>query len=172
MESQWRKIRLSVKAAVGQPTRRLSLDSTNLQACQSRNWGLSRPDHFQLALGNVSSPRGAPRPSAAGTPLHVTARQLAKKWWKSRSACCAVSAWTAGSVNVRLWLPRYKLGSVNATNPALASGGSSQPRKRAPSTSPPVGGIIPAMACMVIHVAPQLHRYRVPSGERVGWCLP
>src|SRR5208282_1201128 len=59
-------------------------------------------------------------------------------WWRSRSACCAASAWTAGLATARGSSPKSRLGKTNATPLAHASTGGSQRRRPATSWRAPI----------------------------------
>jgi transposase len=63
-------------------------------------------------------------------PKHAT-------WWRSKSACCAVNAWTAASPHQSGWCQRSPPGSGSATPPGPRSNGCSQPKKHAPKWAAP-----------------------------------
>src|SRR3984893_6951150 len=58
-------------------------------------------------------------------------------WWRSKSACCAVNAWTAASPHQSGWCQRSPPGSGSATPPGPRSNGCSQPKKHAPKWAAP-----------------------------------
>src|ERR1700674_2352999 len=59
-------------------------------------------------------------------------------WSKSRSACCAVSAWIAESTTPTASSAKSPHGRNNGTPPAHASNGCSQPKKPAPKWAAPI----------------------------------
>src|ERR1700675_1166047 len=59
-------------------------------------------------------------------------------WSKSRSACCAVSAWIAESTTPTASSAKSPHGRSNEPPPALASNGCSQPTRPAPKWAAPI----------------------------------
>ena len=68
------------------------------------------------------------------TPKHA----VGSTWSRSRSACCAASAWIAESTIQIGSAAKSKHGNDNEMPPALASNGCSQPRKPEPKWAAPI----------------------------------
>ena len=75
------------------------------------------------------------RKSNSTTPPNTPAGSI---WSRSRSACCAASAWIGASQTLTVSSPRSVLGSVNAMLSALASTGCSRPSVLAASWPVPI----------------------------------
>ena len=74
-------------------------------------------------LYEAFAPTEARRVYGAWIPLHPQARKLAQTWWRSRSASCAASAWTAKSTIRSALSAKSPHGNASATPPAPASNG-------------------------------------------------
>jgi len=74
---------------------------------------------------------------AASSSITPPSMPAGSTWSRSRSACSAVSAWTAESTTPNISSAKLPPGSNNETPPAPASNGCSQPKKPAPKWGAP-----------------------------------